>query len=491
MTLFAPDDVPARSPASTRRFLYPLVFAVLIGLFTRLLASAPPEGEPPLPTESPSLPLPNPADRILILAPHPDDETLSCGGLIQKALRRGARVRVVEVTSGDAFSVIAHRLYPDEPFSPSLFLRLGEIRMQETRRALSRLGLPSSQVTFLGYPDSGLHRLLSTHWSRPWRATRTQAIRPPYNGAGFRNSLYTGESLLNDLTAILRAERPTVVYYPHPGDFNQDHRSVAAFTLMALNRLNETPGWTAPREASYLIHGGERWPWPAFAMTGAPQRLPLPMRRLPEERWRSLSLDSMESRRKRAAILDHRSQHASLRPAQFLNSFARGTETFSTRTRSRPTPEGAVLLEPAEPVRSPAFDGAADLVQLQVIAGNRWVRIRSRLQARPSPQMRCRLEIRTLEPEGRTRWMSMEGTPADRSADGGSCGLVGNAIVWKIPRERLGNAHAALVSVSVVSGRRPVDRTAWTLWSLSYDKGKRSRANINLPRKSDRVERRQ
>ena len=39
--------------------------------------------------------------RILILAPHPDDECLGTGGLIQQALAKGAKVKVIFITNGD------------------------------------------------------------------------------------------------------------------------------------------------------------------------------------------------------------------------------------------------------------------------------------------------------------------------------------------------------------------------------------------------------
>src|SRR5882672_12884114 len=47
------------------------------------------------------------ADRVLIVSPHPDDETLCCAGLAQQAMRAGATVAVVWVTSGDGFEVDA------------------------------------------------------------------------------------------------------------------------------------------------------------------------------------------------------------------------------------------------------------------------------------------------------------------------------------------------------------------------------------------------
>src|SRR5437660_6708826 len=45
----------------------------------------------------------SPATRLLIVAPHPDDEALGAGGLIQRVVAAGGSVRVVLITSGDAF----------------------------------------------------------------------------------------------------------------------------------------------------------------------------------------------------------------------------------------------------------------------------------------------------------------------------------------------------------------------------------------------------
>ena len=40
-------------------------------------------------------------DRVLVMAPHPDDESLGCGGIIQTAVERHIPVRVVFFTYGD------------------------------------------------------------------------------------------------------------------------------------------------------------------------------------------------------------------------------------------------------------------------------------------------------------------------------------------------------------------------------------------------------
>src|SRR6476659_2978529 len=75
---------------------------------------------------------------IVVVAPHPDDEVIGCAGVIMQALARGARVKVVAITSGDGFPAAAagvtHKrvdhLVPDD------FLALSRLRQAESRTAL-------------------------------------------------------------------------------------------------------------------------------------------------------------------------------------------------------------------------------------------------------------------------------------------------------------------------------------------------------------------
>jgi LmbE family N-acetylglucosaminyl deacetylase len=90
--------------------------------------------------DRPRLSLPD-AD-VVVVAPHPDDETLGAGGLICAAARSGRRVRIVVCTDGEAAS--------DAP-------DLGARRRSETLAALDVLtGGAGVEVEFLGLPDGGL-----------------------------------------------------------------------------------------------------------------------------------------------------------------------------------------------------------------------------------------------------------------------------------------------------------------------------------------------
>jgi LmbE family N-acetylglucosaminyl deacetylase len=83
-----------------------------------------------------------PSQRMLVIAPHPDDETLGVGGLIARQRRRGMGVVVAAVTDGE-------NCYPGSG-------GLGEIRRVEQESALKRLGVEPDNIVRLRLPDSAV-----------------------------------------------------------------------------------------------------------------------------------------------------------------------------------------------------------------------------------------------------------------------------------------------------------------------------------------------
>ena len=81
----------------------------------------------------------------VVLAPHPDDESLGCGGFIAEACRRGQPPLVLVLTDG-AGSHPGSRAFPPE--------RLIPLREAEAREAVAALGLPPERISFLGQPDT-------------------------------------------------------------------------------------------------------------------------------------------------------------------------------------------------------------------------------------------------------------------------------------------------------------------------------------------------
>ena len=87
--------------------------------------------------------------RPLILAPHADDETLGCGGLIAELCARGRPPLVLIVTDGTGS-------HPNSRTWPPA--RLRDLREHEARRATSALGLPDSCLGFLRLRDTAAPR---------------------------------------------------------------------------------------------------------------------------------------------------------------------------------------------------------------------------------------------------------------------------------------------------------------------------------------------
>jgi LmbE family N-acetylglucosaminyl deacetylase len=81
---------------------------------------------------------------LVVVAPHPDDESLACGGLIAEACAQGKDVRIVIVSDGTG-SHPASRTHPKT--------RLRDLREAEAREAASELGLDANNVVFLRLPD--------------------------------------------------------------------------------------------------------------------------------------------------------------------------------------------------------------------------------------------------------------------------------------------------------------------------------------------------
>jgi LmbE family N-acetylglucosaminyl deacetylase len=274
-------------------------------------------------------------ERLLVVAPHPDDETLGAGGLVQRVLERGGAVRVVLVTAGDGYvEAVVHDTGQPKP-RPAQYIAYGERRLREARAAMRELGTDKVRLQLLGFPDGGLTPLLNADWQRthPERSRTTGASDSPYREAVDPDVGYDGADLRRELLRLLREAQPTIVVLPHPLDRHPDHRATGIFTLLAIDEWighRATPRIAAPELLAYLVH----WPdWPPGwnAATPVPESSRATLE-LPQDfpalksHFTALVLTDEEIATKRAALGAYQSQQEEM--ASLLAAFVRRTEPF-------------------------------------------------------------------------------------------------------------------------------------------------------------------
>lgn len=260
-----------------------------------------------------------PSDSVLVIAPHNDDEVLGAGGIIQQYLKNDSTVKVVVVTNGDG-QIRRPPLVPR-----GNFVKLGYKRQEESLNALDTLGLKEDDIIFLGYPDRGLNKLWSTHWSRDslYTSTFTKTDHSPYSNSYTTGAPYCGTSLVKDLSQIIANLKPETIFIPHPNDSHSDHWATNAFGLYAQQIISNSTHKN-PSVLTYLVHRG-RWPVPKGKKLTSSLEPPRQLLDLDTD-WAKIPLSLGERIVKFRAIAKYRSQTRLMR--KYLFSFARANELF-------------------------------------------------------------------------------------------------------------------------------------------------------------------
>jgi LmbE family N-acetylglucosaminyl deacetylase len=256
---------------------------------------------------------------LLVVSPHPDDETLCCAGAIRRVLAAGGHVSVVWITSGDG-SELSMLFVEKSLLKPLAKVRdLAGKRMMEARAATTLLGVDSKQQFFLGYPDGGIKKLLTDNRSKEYHAKFTGETRVPYSDALFPGHPYTGESLERDFAALLDRVQPTLVLAPSLADTHPDHEASGILTMRSLLRRGELS-----KGRYWIVHDGEGWPSPRGYMPNIPLNQPSLG---PGQSAVPFELTEEEETRKLHAVNAYHSQLQFMAP--FLLTFVRTTELYS------------------------------------------------------------------------------------------------------------------------------------------------------------------
>jgi len=150
----------------------------------------------------------------LVIAPHQDDETLGCGGLLRQKRRAGAPVWIAYITDGSA----------SHPGHPTLTpAALAALRQGEARQAMHLLGVEENALFFLGVGDGTLAHL-----------------DPP-----------TAAEVAGKIADLLRQVRPDEIFLPMRDDGSSEHDATFVLVQRALAlsglhpRIFEFPVWSA------------------------------------------------------------------------------------------------------------------------------------------------------------------------------------------------------------------------------------------------------
>lgn len=306
--------------------IWPLV-AVGLRLFLtntryrRPLAIAPPRLE-----DMPNLSLAR-AQRVLVIAPHPDDETLAAGGTIQSLLAQGTQVKVLFMTNGDGQAIAPLLLRREFRPRSANYILTGQQRQAEALEALQLLGVQPKDVYFLGYPDRGINLLWAGDWTEesPLRATYTRTTSSPYALTFNNRARYWGGDVLADLRAVLTDFRPDLILVPHANDQHRDHSATSNFVQLALALESaEWPGYQ-PELWAYLVHYAaypqQRNLYPSGALLP-----PIPLLNAGCE-WARIDLSWDQVEIKARALAAHVTQKRLL--GSFLQRFIRRNELFA------------------------------------------------------------------------------------------------------------------------------------------------------------------
>ncbi len=128
---------------------------------------------------------------VLIIAPHPDDEILGCGGIIKKFTDNGLNVSILIMTRGKK------EIYPNE--------RIENVR-KEAKNAHKLLGVENT--VFLDFPAPDLDTIAISELS---------------------------VAIANEINKF----KPDTIFIPHRGDIHHDHKAVFTASLVAARPVNQ------------------------------------------------------------------------------------------------------------------------------------------------------------------------------------------------------------------------------------------------------------
>jgi LmbE family N-acetylglucosaminyl deacetylase len=210
--------------------------------------------------------------KILFIAPHPDDETIACGGFLYEASKKKNNIYITLISGG-------------EKWGPK------ENRLKEFNLACRRLGINLSNISFLDFPDK------------------------------FSKSVLNRVKLYKAIFKIYKEIKPHYLIYPSPLDLNYDHKIVGQ-TIDQFKKDNTI-------FLSYLIHYVS---FPKPYRFRPKEVIVPPLKILKNHKWLNFFLNDKTLEKKHEAMLSYQTQLSVPGLRSLLLSFIRQNEIFILKT---------------------------------------------------------------------------------------------------------------------------------------------------------------
>ena len=172
------------------------------------------------------------AKTILVVGPHPDDESMVSGGRTRAAVLAGDTVYVVVATNGD----IDGKTF-------------GLMREAESVAAAGVLGVPEQNVIFLGYGDQDMYNMWSsTSDTTVFKSVAGQTVTYANRGLGLTDfhtwrtgspGAYNRATAMDDFKALITTFHPDEIYTVSYWDNHGDHAATVYFINEALIALKK------------------------------------------------------------------------------------------------------------------------------------------------------------------------------------------------------------------------------------------------------------
>ena len=250
--------------------------------------------------------------RVIIFAPHQDDEILGCAGTIDLLNKSNIEIFIVFATNGDFYGKAS-----------------AEIRLQESTTALNALGIQEDHIIVLGFADTGMAYKESFLW-KMYHSHAEETINSPVSDSTYHpfdceeyskgkygmHLPYTKKAFSYVLKSLIEDIKPDIIITSSSLDMHGDHSALCRFIENTIDEMNINI-----RIYQYIIHSGndKEWPCRNSMYYTRPENVS-------EDLWqRRITVELDKSFDKKSLIELFQSQ---LSPSGYLLSFAKREEFF-------------------------------------------------------------------------------------------------------------------------------------------------------------------